>query len=63
MALNTQPLTPVRRVVMLGVLLGCFIASLGVAGGLVRWRGGQKVEAGRGGVNGGNGPVLSYTTE
>ena len=52
MALNTQPLTPVRRVVMLGVLLGCFLGSLGLAETLVYWRarqGGQGADSGRGG--------------
>lgn len=67
MALNTQPLTPARRVVMLAVLLGCFIGSLGLASTLVRWRSQevQKDESGRGGVGGaaGVGPVISFSID
>jgi hypothetical protein len=36
MALNTAPLTTTRRLVMLGVLFGLFLASLALAAGLVR---------------------------
>lgn len=44
MPLNTQPLTPVRRAVLLLVLLGFFIGSLGLAYGLVSMRGSKKTD-------------------